>query len=367
MSQRQLPQRKGPSRLQKARNLNKTKQSNLGKRTIAAVASATSTKTLAPRSQVSKRGSKRICHAELVANVAGSTTFEVDKYVLNPGMASTFPWLSVQAAGWEQYAFHSLKFTFVTRAATSKIGSVILIPEYDPTDPSPTTEEIASAYAGCIEDASWKNVECQFLHSAMHGTMARKFIRDSEVPNSLKNYDAGIFYMGTTEQDNADNIGKLWVDYDVEFFIPQKITATPAARSHSYYDVHTAAITLVTATPTNILWEEITNPLSVIFSAGNFTLAKGAWLLRGEITISDTNAELLTALIRVFYDGATLTIPQSVESEFTMTAAGSVVMPFCFYVVADGTKLTNFKCTLTGAAGALTLVQYMCHLAICVA
>ena len=375
MSQRQLPQRRGPSRQAKARAANKNKQliastsggMDLGKRTIASVASATSTRSTVPKSRAG-RGNRRIYHAELVGNVSGATSFTTTKYPLNPGMEETFPWLSTQASGWEQYRFHSLKFIYVTRAATTKIGSVMLIPEYDPTDPLPTTEEIASAYEGCIEDASWKNIVCVLSPPAMHGNLARKFIRDCEVPNSLKNYDAGQFIMAVTQQDNTDAIGKLWVEYDVEFFVPQRIAATPAGRGHAFFDIHTGAQTLVTATPTNIAWETVSNALNITYSATNFVLAKGAWLLRGEITVSDTNAELLTSLIRIFYDGATIPYwAQSVENEFTMTAAGSVVMPFTFYVVSDGAKYTNFKCTLTGAAGTLTLVQYMCHLAICVA
>jgi hypothetical protein len=168
--------------------------------------------------------STRIRHRELVASVSGSSTFTVSSTLaLNPGLAATFPWLSTQALGWEQYRFHALKFCEYTRCATSTAGSLMLVPDYDAADAAPSTETIASAYRDVVEDVPWVPlISCPLDPRAMCGPGQRKFIRTGALAANLdvKTYDSGTMFVCTTD-GSATNWGKLWVEYDVEFFVPQ--------------------------------------------------------------------------------------------------------------------------------------------------
>jgi len=168
--------------------------------------------------------STRIVHREFVGNVTGSSSFATPLTLpLNPGMATTFPWLSTQAVGWEQYKFNRLKFSYLSRTGTSTPGSVMLIPDYDAADPAPSTEQIATAYRDVVEEVPWVPEFCCNLDKAsMMEPAKRKFIRVGPLsPNlDVKTYDAGTMFVGTVDGTNVA-WGKLWVEYDVELFVPQ--------------------------------------------------------------------------------------------------------------------------------------------------
>lgn len=91
----------------------------------------------------------RIRHRELVASITGSAAFTVaSNFSINPGLPASFPWLSVEAQGWEKYRFESLKLCYYTRTGTNVPGSLLLAADYDAADAAPATEQIASAYFG---------------------------------------------------------------------------------------------------------------------------------------------------------------------------------------------------------------------------
>jgi hypothetical protein len=166
----------------------------------------------------------RIVHRELVSSVTGSSSFAVPfSLSLNPGLSVTFPWLAVEAQGWEQYIFRKLRFCYYTRCATSVPGSIMLVPDYDAADAAPATEQIASTYRDVVEEVPW-TIEfcCELDPQAMMEPAKRKFVRTGALATNLdiKTYDAGTMFVCTTD-GTAVNWGKLWVEYDVEFFVPQ--------------------------------------------------------------------------------------------------------------------------------------------------
>jgi hypothetical protein len=178
----------------------------------------------------------RVVHRELLANVTSSIVFAARGFPLNPGLASVFPWLSIQARGWERYKFNRLTFRYYTRGATNEPGSVLLIPEYDPRDDnSGLTEQVASSYVGTVEDVPWKDNLLVCDHKSMLGGRTDKFVRQGVVASSeLQNYDSGIFVIGTTGSSVTTLFwGKVWVEYDVTFYTPQSLTNSQAAVSIS--------------------------------------------------------------------------------------------------------------------------------------
>lgn len=193
-----------------------------------AAAYAKGQKTQSPNistSKISTGLTTRIRHRELIYSVIGSSTFTVQTtFALNPGIAATFPWLSTQAASWEQYRFNTLRFCYYTRCATSVPGSVMLVPDYDAADAAPVTEQIASSYRDTVEEVPWiEEFCCELDPMAMCDgfKMNRKFTRIGTVSGTdIKTYDVGNLFLCTTDGTNV-NWGKLWVEYDVELYVPQ--------------------------------------------------------------------------------------------------------------------------------------------------
>lgn len=169
------------------------------------------------------KDSCRVRNRELISSVAGSSAFTVQNtFPLQPGMATTFPWLSTMAQCWEEYEFHALKFEYFTRTGSNVPGSMMLTPDYDASDPAPVSEQVASSYMGSAEDAPWKDIVCILPKKDLSAQIRNRFTRMGPLAANLdiKTYDAGNLFVCSVD-GTAVNWGKLWVEYDVEFRIPQ--------------------------------------------------------------------------------------------------------------------------------------------------
>jgi len=162
----------------------------------------------------------RIRHRELITSLSGSVNFTVaNNFSVNPGLATSFPWLSIEAQGWEKYHFNSLKLCYYTRTGSNVPGSVILAADYDAADAAPVSEQIASAYYGTEEDAPWKDICFTFDPRRLAG---ERFVRIGGLSANLdvKTYDVANAFVCTTD-GTAVNWGKVWFEYDVTLFNPQ--------------------------------------------------------------------------------------------------------------------------------------------------
>ena len=165
---------------------------------------------------------ERFTSRDLVATISGSTAFSTTKFVVNPGLSSTFSWLAPNAVKWQQYRFSRLAFIYVTRSATTAKGSVILTPDYNPTDLPPADESHAFNNQNAVEDVPWKQeIICRLDVNAMFFSGPRKQIRSANISGDLNIYDAARLYVSTTGQADNSVIGNLYVDYDVELYVPQ--------------------------------------------------------------------------------------------------------------------------------------------------
>jgi len=192
------------------------------KQVSAAAAYSTGQSSRAPFISMT-RDQCRIRHRELLASVTGSTAFTVALSLgINPGLSTSFPWLSVMAQAWEEYEFTSLRFCYYTRTGTNIPGSVMMAIDYDAADAAPASEQIASSYEGVVEDAPWKDICCNARKLSMTGPLRKHYTRNTALAANLdiKTYDVGNFFLMTVD-GTAVPWGKLWVEYDVVFTLPQ--------------------------------------------------------------------------------------------------------------------------------------------------
>ncbi len=268
-------------------------------------------------------------HRELIGTVNGSIAFTPTKYVCNPGMAATFPWLSGQAQQWEQYRFNKLRFRYLTRSATTTVGSVIMAPDYDPTDAAPSSELAVSTYQDCVEDAVWvQELTCDLNVDSMFPSGRRKYVRSGSVgQEDLKLYDAANFFLCTLEQIGTNAIGKLWVEYDVDFFTPQTAVASSAstARYLSRY-VDQSAQALATGVAEPLLFSDtVVDSLGVGPAvAGVFTPPTGAYRIEAQCVINDTlqNGARVDQL-EIYKNGAALPAGEKSIAIVSVTDAGN--------------------------------------------
>jgi len=227
--QTMLQNRKQPkSKQQKSRKPQRQNQSSgpklySGEATGVAAAYSKGVKGNKPVITRSSNGeSIRVKHKEFVDNVVGTADFTVAEAIaLNPGLVASFPWLASIANNYEQYRVNMMKFCYLTRTGTNVPGSVLMAPDYDAADSPPSSEVIMSNYQNISEDAPWKDNCCVLSPTAMHSLGPKKFVRNSDVSSTdIKTYDVGNFFLATVD-GTAVNWGKLWVEYDISFFVPQ--------------------------------------------------------------------------------------------------------------------------------------------------
>ncbi len=304
------------------------------------------------------RRSWRFQNSELISSVSGTVAFNAVKYPVNPGLSGTFPWLSTEAAKWEQYRFHKLQFRYVTRTSTATVGSVILSPDYNVRDAAPTTEVAATDTQDAVEDSVWKEITCVLDPAAMFPQGPRKLLRSANIAGDANLYDVANFYLCTVEEAGTDAIGKLWVDYDVEFFVPQNSpsdSTAPTATSICYMAAAQTFTNAVAATlnPDNFSYD----PLGIgNDSSGVFTPGAGSYLISLQLGVRDTSSETFTGTIELQKNSGTIS-PYSVVV-WAVAGVASATVPIQGFWLANcnGTDTLRFRITMGGAAGTLSVL-----------
>jgi hypothetical protein len=270
--------------------------------------------------------STRIVHREQIDSVAGSVFFNIDgSFNINPGIASTFPWLSQQANGWEKYRFNSLRFCYYPRCATTTSGSYLLTPDYDSSDTPPTTEQQASNFAGAVEDAPWK---AQVLTLRNDQLSMIRYIRSGALSQNqdIRLSDVAIVYSISTSGTDTSTWGKLWIEYDVTLMSPIAVQAISKSNT----------IVQINGSPTTTsLYGNAT------YYDGNLNIQFGS------------NLSTLTGLIVGAYYSFTTTISGTGISTFTPNALVGLTPYYTVYqLISGGTQATLHTYYLANSSNA---------------
>lgn len=156
----------------------------------------------------------------LSPSVAG--TFTNYSYNINPGLRTTFPFLSQVAGNYEEYCFDGLVFEFVTSASpyvsTAALGTVIASMEYNAAGPAFTSKYTMENSANAISTRLDKNlmygVECKNNSNVQNCY----YVRQGTSTLPVTTTDMGVFQLAVasgTGVSTSAAIGELWVTYDV--------------------------------------------------------------------------------------------------------------------------------------------------------
>jgi len=184
----------------------------------------------------------RVKRREYLGDVFGSTGFVSQRYPINPGLATTFPWLSSIASNYEQYKINGLIFEFVSTSANAlnstntALGKLVMATNYNAVEPPfPSTRYMlatkfsnygmpSSNLPHAIECAPGTTpTECLFVRS---GAPA--------LGSDLRLYDLADFQLATEGMQASANIGGLWVSYDISLMKPVIGTGQGSIPTQSY-------------------------------------------------------------------------------------------------------------------------------------
>lgn len=332
-------------------------------RTGVAAAYGTRVQTLNPRITMSKNGrSTRIRHRELLdASVLGYPTFNVRRtFDLNPGVDATFPWLAPQAVQWEQYIAHSVVLIWIPIAPTSAPGTIAISPSYDPSDPEPITEQQLSNAVDTVECSVWKEFRVPLNRTSMMTPGPRKFVRGALTAGDIKTFDVGVVYIATNNCVDSSPVGKLWIEYDFEFFVPQNSPNVGLTPSKVTYYQRTTSQTFATTVPEFIdFGTDGSDPLLVSYSPGTGTFVPRKGFYRVSIGVragSNAASTSFQAGTSVSFDGAAAILGEVMFLGNTSASGGTISFNRTFFLSFDGEESVSFLMTLTGT-GTLTSPQ----------
>jgi len=159
----------------------------------------------------------------LVRVIDGSVGFSNIVIPVQPGISTTFPWLSNMAGNWENYKFNKIAFRFVSRSSTSFTGSVVMAPDYDASDTPPSSYQEMSSFQNAISDAPWKDILCILNPRSTTLVGNSRYIRLGPLSDNedIKLYDVANLNIAVVGQASAAVVGELWVEYDIWLQIPQ--------------------------------------------------------------------------------------------------------------------------------------------------
>jgi len=220
----------------------------------------------------------RVSHKEYLGDVYGTTSYLNIPFALNPGLQSTFPWLSAIASNYEQYFINGMVIQFVSTSAAAlnstntALGKVVMATEYNSERPTfaTTSEMLNTVYANYGKPAEdlVHAIECA------PSQVASKlyYVRTAGVPTGSdpRLYDLGIFQLATEGMQASANIGGLWITYDITLCKPV------LGNSLSSMDFFTATAASTSAVFTNAVSKTIATPIGgTLFSDGTYNFPRG--------------------------------------------------------------------------------------------
>ena len=194
-------------------------------------------------SEKNETGTLTITHREYLTDVfgnaakSGSTTqsipFVNTTYSINPGLETTFPWLSQIAANYEEYEMKQLAFTYksiiadIGSSTNGQVGTCIMATNYNSAKPAFTDKQEMMEY----DAAASTKVTASMIHAVecdpnkLGGSKSR-YVRTAPVSTGedIKTYDQGKFQIAfaNTPVAYADQtLGELWVSYTVKLRKPK--------------------------------------------------------------------------------------------------------------------------------------------------
>lgn len=174
-----------------------------------------------------------IRHRDFIGDVvtaanAGDT--KIDTYIVQPGLSSTFPWLSAQASSYQQYGMLGMVFEFKStsgdalNSTNTALGKVVMATQYDVTEPvfQGVFQAENSEYAMSFKPSQscLHPIECAREESFNKLLFTRNTAVGANEDPRLYDW-CKMSIMTSGMQAASVKIGELWVTYEVLFLKPQ--------------------------------------------------------------------------------------------------------------------------------------------------
>lgn len=306
-------------------------------------------------------------HREYIMDVTASTTFTNTTLDINPGISSTFPWLSQVAQAFELYRLRGLIFEFksmssdavLSSSASSALGTVIMATQYNSLQGGFTSTLQMENH----EFANASKPSCDFYHPVECKRSlipnSELYVRFGDVPSGgdIRLFDIGQFNIATTGMQNATGvIGQLWCTYEVELYQHQYSTPAAVVSAHAQSSGCASATPLGTAfsfaggNSVDLQLSPTTLTLPSSIKTGRY-LAEVRWSFASGAYVVGSTIESGMTILDYWQGGGT----GGNSASGTTTAA---IVTYVFDVTAVNAAITFFGFTIpTGAVSDIWITQ----------
>lgn len=224
-------------------------------------------------------------HKEFLTEITGTTAFTVQQsFSINPGLSTTFPWLSGIASQYSEYRIKGMVYHYIPTSGTVSsgtnpaLGSVMLQTSYRASELAPTSkvemmnEYWASEARPC--DTFCHPIECDPKENPFNV----QYIRTSAVPSgdTVLMYDLGKTTLATSgQQANGVVLGDLWVTYEIELRKPV-LTDLNNSSLNSFAGTATASIDNTHAFGSNFTVSNTSFPVTIAIGANTVNFPQGS-------------------------------------------------------------------------------------------
>lgn len=200
-------------------------------------------------------------HREYLFDIVSSSTantFLNQVLSLNPGIPTTFPWLSTIANQFQEYKFLGLVFYVKTLSAdaiasstNTTLGGYIMGTEYNSALPGAQTvgftnkqqmENTEFSASFKTSESGYHPIECDMRQNPMNIL----YTRSGSVPSGAdpRMYDMGQFNIATFGvQGTSVVLGELWVSYEIQLSKSISTAATGNATISDHFQLGTVSAT----------------------------------------------------------------------------------------------------------------------------
>ncbi len=287
---------------------------------------------------------------------------------VNPGQASTFPWLSTIAANYQKYKFLALEFVYepeVTQYAPTgaNTGKVVMCAEYNSSLGAPNNKEDMEDIEPNANDMPYEVIKLRLDPKELNPNSDAKFIRTAGLPggSDIKTYDcANLFVANQGQTAETTVLGELHVRYTVMLCDPiiQGQLGIPNNYSVSVFQSTTAEAMTLTATPQNLkMLTASYNGLGIHNTAGSFVLPLGNYNVDVSVTIVSAGATFSNSTLDIQRNAVSVYLGQIPEIE---PSSNYGQIEGSYFIQSDGVTPYIFPvmCTTAGTAGFTGLVRF---------
>jgi len=158
-------------------------------------------------------------------------TFKTNYSMINPGLTQgmdalnngEFSWLPAIARNYQRYKIHSLRHRYEPICGSATIGTVGLMVLHESRDTVPTSLAQFLNFSGAQCAPLWASQQIVENKTSLD-TQPRngRLVRQGAVPanESLMDFDFGYLVIATDDAVSNTPAGLVFVDVDIEFFLP---------------------------------------------------------------------------------------------------------------------------------------------------